>query len=273
MKSFWEYQLIDFYFINIKVYQVAYVFMVVITTRILVWMIRRYCNRFVRSRRDDTGRAIAIVQLSKYLLWTISLAIILEILGIKWNIVLAGSAALLVGLGLGINQLFNDIISGVVLLFEGTVSVGDIVEIEELVGRVDKIDLRTSNITSRDGISIIVPNSKLVSDKVINWSHSKQSVRFSIKVGVRYGSDTLKVKKILENVMLEHVAVQKKPEPFARFVDFGESSLDFEIHFFSYERFLIEQVKSDLRFKIDAAFRAAGIEIPFPQRDIHIKDK
>ena len=118
---------------------------------------------------------------------------------------------------------------------------------------------------------IIVPNSKLVSDNVINWSHNRSVTRFRIKVGVAYGSDVILVMQLLKDAALEHPEVVRTPEPKARFIDFGESSLDFELLFYSKRMFDIEFVRSDIRVKIDQKFRENNITIPFPQRDLHFK--
>lgn len=218
----------------------------------------------------DRGRAKAIFQLFSYVVFVIFFLIALEFIGVKITILLAGSAALLVGLGLGIQSLFNDFVSGILLLFEGTISVGDIVEVDGLVGQVKNIYLRTSEIETRRRIIIIVPNHKLVSESVINWSHNRDITRFEVNVGVAYGSDVQLVKRLLEEAASEHDEISKIPEPVARFINFGESSLDFELLFFTKSMFIIEFIKSDLRFAIDKKFRQNKVTIPFPQRDVHI---
>lgn len=176
----------------------------------------------------------------------------------------------MIGFGLGIQDLFNDFVSGIVLLFEGTVSMDDVIEVDGIVGQVKNIDLRTSKIETRDHIVIIIPNSKLVGENVINWSHNRENTRFIIKVGVAYGSDVKLVKSLLEEAANEHKSISNHPMPVARFVDFGNSSLDFEIVFFSREMFSIEFIKSDIRFLIDEKFRKNNVTIPFPQRDVHV---
>ena len=167
--------------------------------------------------------------------------------------------------------MFFDIVSGVILLFEGTIRVGDIVDIGGLVGKVRKVDFRTSKIETRDNQVIIVPNSKLVEDNVINWSHNRSQTRFVIKVGVAYGSDMRLVQRLLIEAAKEHPSVSKLHAPLARLVDFGESSVDFELLFWSSDSFRIEFIKSDIRFEIDRLFREHGVTIPFPQRDVHMK--
>ena len=225
-----------------------------------------------RRKEFDPGRSHAILQILKYVLWIAAILISLETVGIKLTLLLAGSAALLVGLGLGLQQIFQDIMSGVAILFEGILKVGDVVEIrDDIVGRVVEIGLRTSKIETRDNIIMVIPNSKFVTDIVINWSHLEKKTRFHVDVGVAYGSDVEKVSTVLLQCAAEQQKISASPKPFVRFTDFGNSSLDFQLYFWSTETFSVEFIKSELRFKIDAAFRQNGIHIPYSQRDIHIK--
>ena len=150
--------------------------------------------------------------------------------------------------------------------------VGDVVEItNHQVGTVRKIGARTATIETRDDIIIFVPNSKLIGENVVNWSHVERKARFHVKVGVAYGSDTALVRELLIKVALAHERVIQTPQPIVRFLDFGNSSLDFEVLFWSRDLIRIEDVKSDIRFAIDQAFRENGVEIPFPQRDLWIR--
>ena len=137
-----------------------------------------------------------------------------------------------------------------------------------MVGTVKRIGLRTSLVETRDNKTVIVPNSKLVVDKVVNWSHYDDKSRFHLDLGVAYGTDTEKVKEILTKVATNNIYVLKYPAPFVRFKDFAASSLAFELHFWTKNFIIIEDIKSDLRFDIDKAFRENDIEIPFPQRVI-----
>ena len=126
-------------------------------------------------------------------------------------------------------------------------------------------------VKSRDDIVMIIPNSKFVNEKIINWSHIDKNTRFHINVGVAYGSDVQQVKSILLQCAAQNKKIVNKPAPFVRFLDFGDSSLDFQLYFWANETFEVENLKSDLRFEINADFAKHGIQIPFPQRDVHIK--
>ncbi|WP_420581665.1 mechanosensitive ion channel family protein [Reichenbachiella sp.] len=271
MKEFLQFKLIHFGEINIMVYHILAIVGVVVATRLVLFILRRFFKRQIKLNKFDEGRAWAFYQIIKYVVIVAAIAVGLELVGVKLTLLLAGSAALLVGFGLGVQQQFNDLVSGLVLLFEGTVSIGDIVELEGLVGKITEINIRTSEVVTRDGIIIIVPNSKLVSDKVINWSHNRQSTRFKVSVGVAYGSDVKKATQLIEQAAANHPEVAKKPKPFGRFINFGNSSLDLEIRFWSKNMWEIESIKSDIRFEINELFNTNGIEIPFPQTDIHIK--
>jgi small-conductance mechanosensitive channel len=221
----------------------------------------------------DQGSSHSIYLIVKYVIWVSVIAFCLETIGVKLTLLVASSAALLVGFGLGIQQIFHDIASGVILLFERNLKVNDIIEIEnDIIGKVEEIGLRTSKILTRDNIVMIIPNSKLISDNVINWSHNEPLTRFRVEIGVAYGSDVEKVEKVLMNCANSHPHISNKRKAFVQFRNFGESSLDFHLYFWTRENFRVEFIKSDLRFAIDKAFKQEGIEIPFPQRDIHIKN-
>lgn len=236
---------------------------------ILKWT-KKIARRAVKAGRLDTGREFAIMRISKYIFIIIYLILALIAFKVDWKGFLA-LTPLLIGIGLGLQQVANDIVSGVILLVEPSIRVNDVVEVDETVALVKEIGLRTSKVETRDGIAMIIPNHKLVSEKLINWSSNDTVTRFSIKVGVAYGSDVKLVEKLLSETAWKHSKVITNPAPLILFKDFGESSLDFELIFWTNQLFVIEQVRSELRFMIDDAFRSNGIEIPFPQRDVHVK--
>ncbi|MDB4107051.1 mechanosensitive ion channel [Bacteroidia bacterium] len=245
----------------------------IILSGLVIWFVFRWIKKFARSAvkagRLDTGREFAIIRIVKYIFVTIFLVITLVSLHVNWK-VFAFLTPLLIGIGLGLQQVANDLVSGIILLIEPSIRVNDIVEIDKTVSKVKEIGLRTSTVEGRDGISMIIPNHMLVSEKVINWSSNDAINRFKINIGVAYGSDVELVKKLLIEAAWKHTKVITNPAPMVLFNDFGESSLDFELVFWSPHLFPIEQVQSDLRFTIDASFRENGITIPFPQRDVHM---
>jgi small-conductance mechanosensitive channel len=245
--------------------------LIAVFAKVSVKLVSRLLDRPVKRGKMDKGNAYAILSILKYLIWVVAITISLQAGGLNLGIVFAGSAALLVGLGFGIQQIFNDLMSGIILLFEGNLKVGDVIQLEnDTVGEVRQMGLRTSRIKTRDNVVMIVPNSKFVSDRIINWSSEQVSTRFHVDVGVAYGADIGQVQSLLLGMASRHPRVEHLPEPFVRFKDFGSSSLDFQLFFWTTEIFTVENIKSDLRFEIDREFRANGVQIPFPQRDVHI---
>ena len=232
--------------------------------------IKRLAKLSVKSGRIQAGQAYAITQLSKYILASVFVVLVMVSMKVNTDVLLI-LAPLLVGFGLGIQQVFNDLVSGVILLLEPSVRINDIVEVDGIVARVRELGLRTSKVETRDGIMMIIPNHKLVSEKLINWSSNHHVTRFIVSLQVAYGTDVELVKKILIECAWKHNRIKTNPAPFVRFKNFGESGLDFELIFWSNYLFPIEDVKSDLRFMIDSEFRKNKVVIPFPQRDLHIK--
>ncbi len=206
-----------------------------------------------------------------YALWAIFGLILLAALGVSLTSVTVILGGLSVGLGFGLQTIFNNFFSGLILIFGRSLQEGDVVQLGETWGEVRKINIRSTMVETYEGAVIIVPNSELVSNRLINWTRNNQIMRRQINVGVAYGSDVALVKQLLLDTAAAHKNVLSTPEPFVQFRDFGASSLDFTLFFFAD----ISQglgTASDLRAAIVAAFRAHGIEIPFPQQDVHVRD-
>lgn len=257
--------------LTLTIYQASLLIITLFLTWLVLRLIKKVMNRNLRKSGKDVGSYYALFKILSYFIWILVVGIALETIGVKFNLLIASSAALLVGLGLGLQQIFNDYVSGLLILFEGNLKVNDIIQIEdEIVGRVVSINLRTSKIETRDDIVFIVPNHKLINENIVNWTHMKSLTRFNIRVGVAYGSDTELVEKVLLSCASNHPEVTESPKPFVRFVDFGSSSLDFQLFFWTAETFGVENIKSNLRFRIDNEFRKNDIRIPFPQTDVHI---
>jgi small-conductance mechanosensitive channel len=243
----------------------------IIFTKVVLWIVNKIIIRTEKLRKLEEGSLHSLFQIIKYVIWIFAILIILDTVGLKLNVLLAGSAALLVGIGLGLQSTFNDFISGIILLFEGSIKVGDILEIDNDVVKIQRIGLRTSEAMNRDDIVIILPNSLITTNKVINWSHQSKKTRFKINVGVAYGSDIDLVLEILRKSALEHPEIKDGSLTNVRFLNFGNSSLDFELLFFSKNIFRIENVKSEIRIIINRKFIENKITIPFPQIDLHLK--
>lgn len=256
---------------SFRVQNLVLMVLIITVARLIIWLIKKMLsNRFRTLKSVDHGRRFAILSITKYFIYCLAFLLLFEAAGVNVTVLIAGSTALFVGLGFGLQNTFNDVVSGIILLFEGTLEIKDIVEVDGTLGRVERIGLRTSTIQTRDDISILVPNSLFVTQKVVNWSHQKKVTRFQLQVGVAYGSDTALVKKILIGVAQGHPEILKDPQPTVLFRDFADSALQFDLIFWSSNTFEAEFTLSDLRFEIDRMFREEGIRIPFPQRDVHL---
>lgn len=270
-QEFLNYELFSYGDYSVKVNRIMTILLIILVTKLFLWLIRKAINRQYKFSKIDEGTKYALFQIIRYLIWILAITFLLETLGVKITLLIAGSAALLVGIGLGLQQTFNDIVSGIILLSERSIKVGDVLQIDGDVVKIQSIGLRTSKGLSRDDISIIIPNSLITTSKVINWSHQSRKTRFKIFVGVAYGSDVDMVIKLLEESALEHPDVFAREHIEGRLLDFGSSSLDFELLFFSKNIFGIERVKSDIRRIINRKFNENKIVISFPQLDVHIK--
>ncbi|HOO98028.1 MAG TPA: mechanosensitive ion channel [Bacteroidales bacterium] len=271
IKQILEYIILRLGNFELKVSTLLLVILIFVSTRILLWIIRKAIFRKGLVKRMEASNAYSFYQIIKYVFWIIAVLFIMQTLGISITVLLAGSAALLVGIGLGLQQTFNDFISGIILLLEGSTKIGDVLEIDGEVVRIEEIGIRTSKGLTRDDIVVIIPNSMITTNKVINWSHQTKKTRFRINIGVAYGSDVDLVIRILEASALEHPEISDKQKIEARLIDFGNSSLDFQLLFFSDNVFRIERIKSDIRKIINRKFDENNIVIPFPQLDLHVK--
>ncbi len=223
-----------------------------------------------RPVKMDVSRKFAIYSLIKYVVLVVAFIFGLQILGFNLSVLLAGSAALLVGVGLGLQNLFSDFVSGIIILIESSVKVEDVIEVNGLVCKVQKINLRTTTVLTREDKYIILPNSDLTRNQLINWTHSNVLSRFEIAVGVDYSSDVNLVMRILKQAAEEHPAVLKSPTPSVRFNDYGDSALQFLIFFWAEEVFRVEGIKSEIRVRVFELLRENNITIPFPQRVVHL---
>ena len=271
IKEFLEIELLSIGDYKIMVHTLVLVIAIILLTKILLWVIRKALYRQQKLNNLDPGNTYAIFQIIRYIIWIIAFGFLLEAIGIKVTVLVAGSAALLVGVGLGLQQTFNDIISGIILLSERSIKINDVLEIDGDILKIQKIGLRTSKGLNRDEISIIIPNSLITTNKVINWSHQSKQTRFKISIGVAYGSDVDLVIKVLKESAWEHPEVTDKDLIDVRFLDFADSCLQFQVIFFSENIFRIERVKSDIRKVINRKFIENNITIPFPQMDLHFK--
>ncbi|MBR9830573.1 mechanosensitive ion channel family protein [Acidiluteibacter ferrifornacis] len=272
LKAILEYKIIEVSNYSFTLYHIFLFVGIILVVRLLVKAMEMFVRRKVSGKEwIDEGKQFAIIQIMKYVMYAAGIIIGMKSIGLDITVLLFGSTALFVGLGFGLQEAFKDLVSGVILLFEGNVQVSDVIEMDNgIVGVVKVINLRTSKVRTRDGIMMVVPNSELINRRVVNWSNSNKLTRFHVTVGVAYGTDVEKVRDLLLEVAQKEDTITTRIPSFVRFSDFGDSALIFELHFWSEQVWRIENTKSNLRFEINKSFQQNKIQIPFPQRDLHI---
>lgn len=267
-----SYKLLELEKFSLTVYDLLLIIVILFATQLLITLVVRFYRRTLgKNRKMKEGKLFAVTKITKYVLYLIALVVIIHSLGINITFLIASSAALLIGVGIGLQQTFNDLMSGLIILFEGTIQVGDIVEVDDLLGIVREIGVRTSVVETRDQIHIIVPNSKFIVNRVVNWSHGRRLTRLRVEVAVAYGTDEEKVKEILLKCAIHEKEVEESPKPSVRMAEFEDSGIRFEVLYYTRNIINIGRTKSNIRYNIYKAFRENGIVIPFPQRDVHIK--
>lgn len=238
---------------------------------ILSRMAERFVQNLLEGKDIDPGVKGSLTTFTRYLVVIIGSLITLDTVGVSLSSLAALGAVLMVGIGFGLQNITQNFIAGLIILIERPIKVGDLVEVKGVSGKVIQIGARSTLVNTRDDITIIVPNSQFIAEQVVNESFSGDRIRLHIEVGVAYGTDTRKVESVLKEVGNSHAKVLDHPGAAVIFVSFGDSSLNFELRVWTKELWDNETLKSDIRFSIDEAFKAAGIAIPFPQRDLHIR--
>jgi len=274
--DFLDIKIINIETFHISFYHIVTILIVLLGSKILINIIKLYIRRsFRQSSEYNRGSEFVYVQIIKYIVYVFTILIIFQVLKIDLTLLLTGSAALLVGIGLGLQDVFKDLISGIVLIIEGTIRIGDIVAIpdkgdsEGIIAKIVQINVRTTQIETRDGNVLIISNSKLTQDTVENWSHGSELTRFIISVSIAYGSNTELVQELMVKAAKEHHKVKHKDRVFVRLANFGENGLEMELIFWADQSWYINNYKSEIRFEIDKLFRKNNITIPFPQRTLH----
>lgn len=259
---------------HLTLWTIAYLLLL---TALLVLITSKLKKLIIHKLLSKSGIDIGILEsfgsIFRYVVLTIGFIIILQTAGIDLSSLTILFGALGVGIGFGLQNITNNFVSGLIILFERPIKVGDRIEVRGITGDVIKISMRATTILTNDNISIIVPNSEFVSSSVINWSHNDRKVRFQIPVAVSYKEDPEKVRDVIVDVARKNDAVLKDPPPIVRFSEYGDSALIFSLRAWTTE-FINRPgaFRSMLYFDIFKRFREEGIEIPYPQRDIHIKD-
>lgn len=244
----------------------------IIVTLVVITYALKLVHRLVTAKlpEEDKNKFESIFGFLKYLFYILVVVTILHSSGVNLTVLLTASAALFVGLGFALQYLFQDIISGILIILDQSLHVGDIIEVEGKVGRVFEIRLRTTRALTRDDKVIVIPNHKFLTDSIYNYTQNHKTTRETVSVGVAYGSDVALVTKVLEGVAQAQKSVLKNPKPFVLFEDFGDSALLFSLNYYISDSFSDPKIKSEMRYAIDAGFREHQISIPFPQRDVHL---
>src|SRR5438132_212038 len=230
-------------------------------------------NRLLAQSGLDRSLQYAIAQVVSNIVLVVGIFIVLENSGIRLAALTVFAGAVGVGVGFGLQNIASNFISGLVILAERPITIGDRVEVAGIAGQVEHIRARSTVIRTNDNIMMIVPNTKFIDSPVTNWTYGDRRVRFRIPVGVAYGSDLNKVRDALLAVAHENPHTLKEPAPGVFLDQFGDSSIDFKLMVWSSEMSARpSRYRSDLNFAIVEKFREAGIEFPFPQRDVHIRD-
>jgi potassium efflux system protein len=219
----------------------------------------------------DRGVRFAITTLLRYTLAVVGIVWACSAVGIGWSKVQWLIAAMTVGLGFGLQEIFANFVSGLIILFEQPIRVDDVVTIAEVTGKVSKIRIRATTIRRWDQRELVVPNKEFITGRLINWTLSDNVLRREFVVGLAYGSDIAKAEKLLYEVARANPLVLEDPPPVVIFKSFGDNSLEFELRVYITGIDNYVPVWHGINCAIDAAFREAGIEIAFPQRDIHIR--
>lgn len=231
-------------------------------------------ERILARRIADVGIRHAMASILRYLIIVVGALIILQTAGIDLTALNVLAGAVGIGVGFGLQNIVSNFISGIIILFERPIKVGDRIEVGGIEGDVVRIKGRSTTVLTNDNIAIIVPNSRFITENVVNWSHTDRTVRFRVPVSVSYDSDVRMVERLLLEVAAENPDVLKRPAPGVRFMEFGDNGLLFELRVWSMT--LIQKkglLISSLNFGIMEKFRQHGIEIPFPQLDLHLRRK
>ncbi|MCB4798933.1 mechanosensitive ion channel family protein [Neotamlana laminarinivorans] len=275
--NFLEFKILDFTYgtgeeahaIVLRVKYVLLVSIVLITTTYLLRFLKKLITR--KMPYDDKVKFNTVFSFARWIIYIIVLLVVLDSIGFNVTAIFAASAALLIGVGLALQTLFQDIISGIFILIDQSVHVGDVIELDGKIGRIEEIKLRTTRAVTIDNRVLVIPNHLYLEKSLFNWTQNGAITRESVSVGVAYGSDLELVKKLLLQSASTHPDVLSAPEPSVLFTEFADSSLNFRLVFTVQDSFKAGFTKSDIRFEIDKLFRENNISIPFPQRDVYIK--
>lgn len=273
IKSFLGYPLAKLGDTQITLWTLIYFVVLLLLLFYLAGRLRRWLvEKLLVRTRLDIGARQAVGAITRYLFLLVGLLVILQSAGVNLTALNVIAGAVGIGVGFGLQNIANNFISGVIILFERPIRVGDRIVVGDVEGDVTEIGARSTTVLTNDNIAIIVPNSKFITENVVNLKYNDDTVRFSVPVGVAYGSDVRLVEKLLLQAAQENPDVLNDPEPVAQLMAFGDSALEFELRVWSTTLLhRSDNLVSALNFAIHDIFKAHRIEIPFPQRDLHIR--
>jgi small-conductance mechanosensitive channel len=245
--------------------------LLIVAALIFVSYLLKLIKKIVNAKlpEEDKNKFTSIFGFLKYLFYILVTVTVLHSSGIDLTVFLTASAALFVGLGFALQYLFQDIISGILIILDQSLHVGDIIEVDQKVGKVFEIRLRTTRAITRDDKVVVIPNHIFLTNSIFNYTQNHKTTREKVTIGVSYASDINLVTDLLLSVAETQKGVLKSPKPFVLFDDFGDSALVFSLHFSIADSFGDPKLKSEIRYKIAEIFKDNNVSIPFPQRDVH----
>lgn len=280
-EEFINYNLISIGSIKISLYSLIIVAVIFLSAKIASSAYTLYIGKKHRAKTTyDPGVEYVYVQIARYIIYLTAVLLSLNVLGLNISLILSGSVGLLVGIGLGLQDVFKDTIAGIVLLLEGNIKVGDIVEIDaktqtnshkgayNFVARIIKISFRTTQIQTKEGNVLIIPNTHLTQQQVENWSHSSALSMFTIHTLVEYGSNTVLATELLKTAALGHPIVSREEPVVVRMSNFAENGIEMELVFWAENSWDIGNYKSEIRFEIDRLFREHQVHFAYPTRTL-----
>lgn len=263
-----KYKLIDTKSIDFTIANLLVLIFALVFTSVILKLIRKVITR--KLSIEDKNKFVSVFQFAKYVIYVLVIIFILHSSGINMSVFITASAALFVGIGFALQTFFQDIISGILMILDQSLHVGDIIEVDGKVGQVKEIKLRTTRVVTRNDRVMIIPNHKFMIETLFNWTQNNSTNRENVSVGVAYGSDVNLVKQILIECAKSTDGIVLPESITVLFEDFADSSLNFAVYFHVANGMNSPRIQSDIRFKIDQEFRRNNIQIPFPQRDIRI---
>ena len=271
LKDILNFNIISTSSFNLTTKNIVLLAVVILMTSVVLRIFRSLITR--KLPIDDKNKFISFFQFIRYIVFIFAIILTLDASGVNMKVFLTASAALLVGLGFALQQLFQDVISGILMVIDQSLHVGDIIEVDGRVGKVQEIKLRTTRVVTRNDRVMVIPNHKFMNEVLFNWTQNTTSNREQVSVGVAYGSDVNLVRDILIECANETDGIIHDQTIKVLFEDFGDSSLNFSVYFYVINGMASPKTQSDIRFKIDEKFRKNNISIPFPQRDVHVIGK